>query len=130
MRFLKSFAIGVSASLAGCGDCISLGYPSASVVAADAGTRVPLSLANAVITYTSNSRSPVTDSLRSVWSASEPYRICCSTGPLRLQVTASGYLPLDTTIVIRSTGSCDVPVLADVTVLLRRASSSIVAPAA
>jgi hypothetical protein len=120
IRVLKYLAIGASVPLAACGDCISLGYPSARIIAADAGTRAPLSLANAVITYSSNSRPPVTDSLRSPWSPSDPYRICCSTGALRLQVTVPGYLAMDTTVYIRSEGSCNIPVLSDITLLLQR----------
>src|ERR1051325_9440654 len=119
MRVLTILAIGLGATVVGCGDCITLGYPSASIVAADAGTRTPLSLTNAVITYTSKSAPPVTDSLRWTWSLSDPYLLCCLTGQLRVQVMAPGYLAADTTVSIRSKGSCHVPVFTDVTVFLR-----------
>ena len=100
-----------------CGDCISLGYPSAMLSAEDAVTHASVSLAGATISETSNGRQPTTYTLNASTTA---YTICCATGALHIQVTLSGYAPMDTTVDIESRGRCGIPEARTVVLQLRR----------
>ena len=70
MRVLHKYFLAACVGIAGCGDCISLGYPSAgypsaTVTAADANSRSPLPLASGTFVVTSNGRPPVSTTLPS-----------------------------------------------------------------
>jgi hypothetical protein len=109
--------------LTGCyGDCISIGYTSAHVTAEDALSHAVVSLAGAVVTEIPDGPPPHTNMLSDSFPASAAYTICCATGPLRLQVTVKGYLPVDTTVVIPYHGHCRLPELTAIVLQLRRAS--------
>jgi hypothetical protein len=130
MRELIKYFLATCVGIAGCGDCISLGYTSATVTAADANSRTPLPLAGGTFVVTSNGRPPVSTTLPSTWPNGQAFDVCCATGALRVQLTLQGYAPLDTMIEIGSKGSCHVPELSNVVLLLRRTSVAVTAPAA
>lgn len=114
-------AIALSLACGGCGvdKCITLGYPAASVTAVNASTGAPVSLAGAIVVQTVGLGPSKTDTLPSTWPPSAPFSICCTSGTLRLQISVADYVSADTTVTIRTTGACRIPVFIDVVLQLR-----------
>ena len=104
------------------GDCLSFGYPAISLTVVDAATAAPIGLGNAVLKYTTSDEFGRAEET-SLWNGHNDWTLCCVSGRVRLYLEQQGYIPWDTTVVVRTSGYCDIPVLKRITVRLRRAGS-------
>lgn len=106
----KYAAVVMAAAFATACGCDAVGYPAVEIQLMDGFSTQPLTLANAVVhtTINGNQRPPYTHQAS---VTSSVYWGCCSAGRWDIQIDRPGYLPFDTTVQVRSQGSCDRPML-------------------
>lgn len=115
---LSVIAAGAVSGAPACGDCISIGYPSVDLTVLDAATGAPVGLGGSVLIVTSTLRRDSIDT--GFMGVENRYSICCVSGPVRIQIQQASYAAWDSTVVVRTSGHCDIPKEIRVRARLRR----------
>lgn len=106
-------------SVAGCGDCVSIGTPAVYLSAREAVTGQSVPLAYAAVSYTHQGAWR-----RAYPGASGTPTICCTSGWVQLRIEKQGYATWDTTVTVRTRGQCDTPVSVTIVATLRPTSQA------
>ena len=131
VRLAGLVACGVvaGAAIAGCGDCVSLGYPSAHLTVVEAGSGLPVGLGGAILVFETTGLSGRRDSVDTQYLNSiNEYTLCCVSGRVQVHLLQEGFAAWDSTLSIRTSGACDIPDPVRVTIRLQRLEAALRPP--
>ena len=88
------------------------------MTAIDIASTRPVPLGGATVGYGNERQAVVLGPFQGPDSAST-FTVCCTPGNWRIQINKTGYQPYEATVHVKSSGSCDRPVLVRLTARLR-----------
>ncbi len=105
----------------GCGDCVDIGYPAVNLTVVDALTGVPVGIGGAVLIVTSSRPYLRRDSVDTSFQGGENHHsVCCVSGSVQIHLQQLPYVAWDTTVVVTTSGHCEIPDQVAVVARLRR----------
>ena len=104
-----------------CGDCIDIGYPSVNLTVVDALTGAPVGIGGAILIVTSPLPFAKRDSVDTSYQGAENhFTVCCVSGSVQIHLQQPPYVAWDTTVVVTTSGHCDIPDEVAIVARLRR----------
>lgn len=121
MRLALKALIAGTWAVQGCGDCVSLGYPSAYLTVVEAGSGLPVGLGGAILVFESTGQFGRRDSVdTSHLNSISEYTLCCVSGRVQVHLLKQGFAAWDSTLTIGTSWGCDIPDAVRVTIRLQR----------
>jgi hypothetical protein len=129
LAVLVSCSVVVGAAIQGCGDCVSLGYPSAYLTVVEAGSGLPVGLGGAILVFETTGQFGRRDSVdTSRLNSISEYTLCCVSGRVQVHLLKQGFAAWDSTLTIGTSGGCDIPDAVRVTIRLQRLEAAFLPP--